>query len=234
MIIFGVDSIAPASTRLKNGYTLFDWVMRQNSFPAFWGHSLTGENAVTQEEIVFLQSKRCAIALIVRDLTEASVSSPDGEQDALRAVKAAKELNVPQDAGIVLFAYIHPDWSVNHNWMIDFAQTLYSNGYLPGFIGNTDSSKNFNFDRQCSHYVQATQDMEQFHAVYWATEPKIEGEPNDWTPYCPSALQPEDIGLWQNGCIRFDNLEVDVTYARDETLLESMWKPNVEEEVTAE
>lgn len=30
------------------------------------------------------------------------------------------------------------------------------NGYTPAFIGHTDSSKNFNFDRQCSHYVQAT------------------------------------------------------------------------------
>lgn len=33
---------------------------------------------------------------------------------------------------------------------------------IPGFIGNTDSSKNFNFDRQCSHYVQATHDVGEY------------------------------------------------------------------------
>lgn len=222
-IIYGVDSTVPSSTRLTNGYTFYDWVMRQNRFPAFWGRALSGDDTISREEVDFLHSKRCKIALIVRDLTEAGVSATDGSQDALKAIEAAKELGVPQYENIALFAEIRPEWSVNHNWMISFAQVLSENGYLPGFIGNTDSSRNFNFDRQCSHYVQATGDFDQFRAVYWATEPKQEGEPDGWTPFCPSALTPEDIGLWQRGEIRFGDMTANESYARDTALLECMW-----------
>lgn len=221
--LFGVDSTQRSDARLTNGYTLYDWVMRQNSFPAFWGRALSGEDAITPEEIAFLREKNCKIALIVRDLSEAGVSKCDGTEDALRALAAAEALGVPANAGVALFADIRPDWSVNHNWMISFAEVLFDHGYIPGFIGNTDSSKNFNFDRQCSHYVQATEDVEQFHAVYWATEPRLDGEPEAWEPYCPSALTAEDIGLWRRGVVRFGELEANETYARDPALLDCMW-----------
>ena len=222
-LIFGVDSTVAANARLTNGYHMYDWVMRMNRFPAFWGRALTGEDAVTADELEYLRGKNCKIALILRDLTEAGVSASDGTADALRAVEAAKALGVPQNGEVALFAEIRPAWSVNHNWMISFAQTLNDNGYRPGFIGNTDSSKNFNFDRQCSHYVQATEETGQFRAVYWATEPKEEGEPEAWAPFCPSALTPEDIGLWRRGVIRFGGREVNETYARGPELLGCMW-----------
>ncbi|MEE1027031.1 MAG: hypothetical protein U0L55_08510 [Acutalibacteraceae bacterium] len=67
-------------------------------------------------------------------------------------------------------------------WMISFAQVIFANGYVPGFIGNTDSSKNFNFDRQASHFVQATRDMDCFGAILAATEPKCESIPDYWNP----------------------------------------------------
>ena len=91
------------------------------------------------------------------------------------------------------------------------------------FIGNTDSSKNFNFDRQCSHYVQATKDANYFGALFMATEPKLDTMPEEWTPYCPSALQPEDISLWSCGTTTFDFTGVDDVYAKDEKVLENMW-----------
>ena len=154
MMVYGVDSAIASNTQLTNGYRLYDWVMRQNSNPDFWGRTLLGHDPITREEIDYLQGKKCRIALVIRDLTEAGVSTYEGEPDALRAVEAAKGLGVPEHAGIALFAEIHSDWSINHNWMISFAQTLFENGYIPGFIGNTDSARNFNFDRQCSHYVR--------------------------------------------------------------------------------
>lgn len=223
MMVYGVDSAIASNTQLTNGYRLYDWVMRQNSNPDFWGRTLLGHDPITREEIDYLQGKKCRIALVIRDLTEAGVSTYEGEPDALRAVEAAKGLGVPEHAGIALFAEIHSDWSINHNWMISFAQTLFENGYIPGFIGNTDSARNFNFDRQCSHYVQATGDYDCFNAVYWATEPKVEGEPGEWSPFCPSALSPEDIGLWQCGSLVFGSKEVGQVYGRDETLLNRMW-----------
>lgn len=221
--IFGVSSATPISKKLKNGYTMYDWVKRQKCFPAFCMRTLTGDNKITAEEIEFLKSKDCKIGLVIRDLTEAKVSVLSGTLDAMKAVEAAKELGVPQNAGIALFAEIKPEWSINHNWMISFARALSANGYVPGFIGNTDSSKNFNFDRQCSHYVQATADENCFDSVFMATEPKLDSAPEEWAPYCPSALEPEDMQLWCCGTTTFDFIWVEDVYAKDEKVLEKMW-----------
>ena len=222
-LIYGVDSTAFSNTPLTNGYTLYDWVMRKSCFPSFWGRSLTGENPITKSEIEFLKSKNCKIALIIRNLTEVSVSCNNGEEDALNAIKAAEAISVPKNKNIVLFAEILPDWSINHNWMISFANTLVNNGYLPGFIGNTDSSKNFNFGRQCSHYVLATGKFNQFNAVYWSTEPKYDFDPEIWSTYSPSELLPEDIHLWQYGKIEFHNIYANKNYAHDSSILDNLF-----------
>ena len=221
--IFGVSSVIPINQKLKNGYTMYDWVKRQKCFPAFCMRTLGGEGKITVEEIEFLKAKACKIGLVIHDLSEAQVSGINGTRDALKAVEAAKKLGVPQNSGIALFAEIMSEWSVNHNWMITFAQTISTNGYVPGFIGNTDSSKNFNFDRQCSHYVQATRDTDYFGAVFGATEPKLNGMPEKWAPYCPSALNPEDISLWVCGATAFDSALAEDVYAADEKILAKMW-----------
>ena len=221
--IFGVSSVTPINKKLKNGYTMYDWVKRQKCFPAFCMRTLSGENEITAEEIEFLKSKDCKIGLVIRDLTEAKVSGINGTEDAVKAVESAKELGVPQNEGIALFAEIKPEWSVNHNWMISFARAISANGYVPGFIGNTDSSMNFNFDRQCSHYLQATKDVSYFDAVFMATDPKLDSMPEKWEPYCPSALEPEDISLWTCGTTTFDYIQVEDVYAKDEKVLEKMW-----------
>ncbi len=221
--IFGVNSIAPINRKLKNGYTMYDWVMRQNGFPAFCMRTLCGEDKITAEEIEFLKAKDCKIGLVVRDFTETQLSASDGKSDALNVVKAAKELCIPSNRGIAIFVEIKPEYSVNHNWMISFAYTLASNGFTPGFIGNTDSSKNFNFDRQCSHFIQATKNVDCLDTVIAATEPKLDKAPLEWAPYCPSALEPEDIKLWCCGTTTFDALQVENVYANDEKVLEKMW-----------
>ena len=218
-LIYGADSIMPADTRLTNGYTLFDWVMRKSCFPSFWGRSLTGEGQVTASEIEFLRSKHCKVAFTIRDLAEPEISQNDGTHSAVRAIEAAKAMGIPQNKGIALFAYIPSDWSVNHNWMMGFASNLLNSGYVAGFIGNTDSSKNFNFDRQCSHYVQATRNADQLHAVYWSTEPKYDFDPDIWASYAPSELLPHDMHLWSYGTVDFHSVHATKVYARDSSVL---------------
>ena len=221
--IFGAFSVAPANLKLKNGYTLFDWAMRQHCFPAFWGRSLTGANAITTDEVAFLKAKNCKVCLILDDVTELEISGCNGTEEAMRAINAAKALGVPQNNTVTLFVKVKDEWSVNHNWMISFAQALSNEGFIPGFIGNTDSSKNFVFDRQCGHFVNATTAFNQFGAIYGATQPKCDGVPQKWEPYCPSVLNQEHIGLWFCGTTTFDNLVMDDVYARDENALAIMW-----------
>ena len=220
---FGVNSVMPINKKLKNGYTMYDWVKRQKCFPAFCMRTLCGENKITAEEMEFLHARDCKVGLVIRDLTEAAVSSANGTEHAAKAVEAAKELGVPQNEGVAIFAEIKSEWSVNHNWMLSFAQMVSANGYTPGFIGNTDSSKNFNFDRQSSHFVQVTGDVNYFGSVFMATEPKLDTMPEEWTPYCPSALTPEDMHLWCCGTTTFDTVQVEDVYARDDNVLGVMW-----------
>ena len=180
--IFGVNSVTPINKKLKNGHTMYDWVVRKNCYPAFCMRTLTGDNKIIPEEIEFLKAKGCKIGLVFNDLTEKEVSAISGVLSAERAVNAALELGVPVNTGIVLFAEIKPEWSVNHNWMISFASTLKAKGFVAGFIGNTDSSKNFNFDRQTGHFVNATKDMNYLDAIFMATEPRIDNVPKEWLP----------------------------------------------------
>lgn len=228
--IFGASSEIPSNTRLKNGYTMFDWVMRQKGFPFFWGRQLTGENAVTKDELEFLKEKDCRVCLLFDDFTEAQISSNNGTNDGNRAVEAAKALGVPRGEGIVIYADINPEWSINHNWMLGFAGSVVNAGYAVGFIGNTDSSKNFNFDRQSSHYVQSIRYRKYMMASFGATEPKCSTDTEEWSPYCPSGMNTEDIDLWRCETVTFDFLSVDAVLARDKNVSEKFWGLNRKEE----
>lgn len=221
--IFGADSLYPANTQLTNGYDLYGWVMRKGGFPAFWGRGITGDNKITEEEIKFLREKKCKIALYLTDLSEMQTASLSGLEDALRAIEAAETLGVPRDKGIAIFAVFGENWGINQNWMISFAATLSGNGFVPGFIGNTDSSKNFNFNRQCGHFVRGTENMENFGAVFGAMEPKSGGEAAPWRPFCPSDINIDRIALWQNGIVACDTISANTTYGYSESVLSYMW-----------
>jgi hypothetical protein len=221
--IFGVSSATPINNKLKNGHTMYDWVVRKNCYPSFCMRVLAGENRLTHKEIDFLKTKGCKIGLIFNDLTEKEVSTISGVLSAERAVNFALELGVPVNAGIVLFAEIKPEWSVNHNWMISFASTLTAKGFVAGIIGNTDSSKNFNFDRQTGHFANSTKNMNYYDAVFVATEPKIDNAPAEWLPYCPSDLEVADISFWSCSETTFDEIKVNNIYARDDKSLMGLW-----------
>lgn len=223
-MIFGADSKVPATTKLINGYDLYSWTARINYFPAFWGRNISGENAITKEEIEFLRSKNCKIALIFDDLTEKNVACMNGEEDALRAINAAKALGVEDYGNVAIFAKIGDSWGINNSWMHFWAFYLHENGYTPGFMANTDSSQNFNFGRQCSHFVENTLDKENYGTIYWATEPKVRAlKPETWAPYCPSALRPEKIDVWQVGSTWCGDIHSKKSFLRDKSVMKYMW-----------
>ena len=225
-LIYGVDSRFPANMKLTNGYTLYDWVMRKSCYPSFWGRNITGNRRLTLEEVNFLKLKKCKIACIFEDFTEAEISGNDGAVQAMKAIEAAQALEIPPNRGVALFADVRSEWSVNHNWMLSYAYHLMNHGYTPGFIGNTDSSKNFNFDRQASHYIQASRDVEFFNAIFWASEPKYAFDPEVWAPYAPSELLPRDMQLWQYGQIDFHSIFANKNYMCDERWMKCLYDMN--------
>lgn len=222
---FGVNSNYPSNAKLTNGYDLYHWVMRMSSPPAFWGRNIVGDQKLTKEEADFLHEKHCAVALIYNGFSESDMSKINGVEDGIKAANAARELAVPVNQNIAIFADINDAWSVNHNWMIGFSSSVLREGYIPGYIANTDSSMNFNFGRQCSHYVQYMGDVGRESTVYWATEPKLEEEPLAWSPYAPSELEPNDMHIWRVGkTITYkNNIEVMRNYIQEDAYSHFLW-----------
>lgn len=221
--IFGVKSDIPANTKLTNGYTLFDWAVRKNEVPSFWTRNISGKNCLSKEEIRFLTSKKCKILLFFNDLTELEVSGSNGQPAAARAINALKEMGIPVNKNIAVLAEIKDDWTVNRNWMYSFAKELQRNGYNYGFIGNTDSSDNFSFDKEFSH-----EGIIGISPILYATKPEITEDIYEWVPYAPSALIPEDVHFWQNKTLNMNNVEYKTVYAREKNLPICMYEADEE------
>ena len=220
---FGVKSTLPANYKLSNGYNLYEWVMRKKCFPSFWGRPISGDNAIDLNELEFFQQKQCKVMLVFDDFNELDIASSDGTNSAIKAINAAIDLGIPQNDKYAIYVIVPSDWCINHNWMISFAETLSSHGYIPAFVGNTDSSDNFNFDRETSHYVQALSENNLFETVFGATEPKVNGSPETWTPYCPSAFKQSDIKLWICDEMSFNDIKIPCIYVRNMNTLDNMY-----------
>ena len=200
---FGVDSKIQANDLLQNNIEEFEWVVRNKIYPNFYGRHLTGENALTKDEIDFLHRKGCKIAAIYTDEGEKQTE----EQGAILAKKIgilALELGVP--GGAAIFLEIGEDETVTSDFMRGFAKALMVEGLTPGFKANTDAK--FAFDREFSRGMRI--DPEVFKkCLIWAVSPTVAEyngittshliHPDNWIPYAPSGLTRAEIAIWQYG-----------------------------------
>lgn len=223
--VFGAKSELPSNTRLSNGYTLFDWVVRQNCFPAFWGRPISGNCCLSKEEIDFLRKRRCGILALFNDFTVSEIATNNGREAAGKAVSAAKRIGIKEGRDVAIFAEIKDGMNVNHNWMLSFAAELRKNGYLSGFLGNTDCSENFNFDSEYSHFVVAGGS-----AICGATRPQTDEHVYKWFPYAPSVISSDEIAFWQNGRKNFKDIQYETVYAKDETFMKNIFMQDEKEE----
>lgn len=221
-MIFGATSKMPVTTVLSNGYDLFSWVMRKNCFPSFWGRSITGENKLTVDEVEYLRKNKCRVMLVFDELSEIEIATKSAVNQAQKAIKAAYSFGAPDEGRIAIFANISPNWCVNHNWMLSYSAQILKSGYIPGFIGNTDSSQNFSFDREIGHFLRFANNNNIPAPVVCATEPK-QLYPSDWLPFCPSDMSREDISFWETGEENCGDVQAKTMWARDKFVLANTW-----------
>lgn len=200
---FGVNSKTPADTLLQNNLTEFEWAARNKLYPNFWGRYLSGENALTKEEIEFLHDKGCKIAALYR--TDNSKSTEEkGEALAREALDTARALSIPE--GTAIFLELDETETASRDFMRGFAKVLLFHGFVPGFKANTDAK--FSFDREYSRGVQS--DTTLFRScLIWAVAPSLAQydrttdthfiHPDEWMPYAPSGITRADIAVWQYG-----------------------------------
>ena len=202
-LLFGVDSNVKSNTVLQNNLTMFEWVVRNKRYPAFWGRNIVGENALDKEEMGFLQNNGCQIAPIYC-ISSTDTSEEQGKIEAQTAVDRAIELGIA--GGIAIFIEIPEHFKISREYMQSYAQVLLDNGYTPGFKANTDAK--YDFDREFSRGMQ--EDKEVFlKCLVWAVDPSLKEfdsittshviAPNNWNPFAPSAITRRDIAIWQYG-----------------------------------
>ena len=100
-LLFGVDSHTPSNDILQNNLTEFEWAVRNKVYPNFWGRNLTGENALTKEEIDFLHGMGCKIAAIYTD-GEPKQTEEQGRILAKKIDVTAYELGIPENTAVFL------------------------------------------------------------------------------------------------------------------------------------
>lgn len=202
-LIFGVDSVIQANDLLQNNIQEFEWVKRNKAYPNFWGRNLTGENCLTQDEIMFLHRKGCKIAP-THSNSEKKISEEQGKAQALRIIAVAIELGIPENTAI--FLEIGDTEKVSTAYLKGYAKALIDEKYIPAFKANTDA--NFDFDREFSRGLQNENKIFK-ECLIWAVAPSIAEferiatthviHPENWTPYAPSGMTRNDIAIWQYG-----------------------------------
>lgn len=219
-LYFGVDSIMSANTVLQNNLTMHEWVTRNKIDPNFWGRYITGENALTPQEIQFIHRSGCKIAAIFGDIdldqTETGEQGTVAEQkalktdeekgtsDAQKALDAAAKLSIP--IGNAIFLEVNASVDVTTDYLKGFAKALVQRGYTPGFIANTDS--HFDFSRRlCRGYRNEPELFNQ--CLLWAVSPTLQEYdgttdshliyPDVWSPHVPSCLKRSKVAIWQYG-----------------------------------
>ena len=201
-LLFGVDSHTPSNNILQNNLTEFEWAVRNKVYPNFWGRNLTGENALTKEEINFLHGMGCKIAAIYTD-GEPKQTEEQGRILAKKIDVTAYELGIPENTAI--FLEIGKE-EATRDFMKGFADGLAAEGFTPGFKANTDAA--YSFDREFSRGLQT--DKEIFKkCIVWAEAPSLKEydrvttthliHPDNWAPFAPSGITRQDIAVWQYG-----------------------------------
>lgn len=202
-LTFGVDSKVKSNTVLQNNLTMFEWVVRNKLYPAFWGRNIVGENALDNEEIDFLQHYGCQIAPVYY-ASILGTSEEEGKNEANIAIERIRELNIPTETAI--FLEVREDLNITLEYMRGYVQALINNGYTPGFRANTDSK--YIFDREFSKGIRGDKDIFD-KCLIWAVAPSLEEfegittshliHPDNWKPFAPSGITRRDIAIWQYG-----------------------------------
>lgn len=202
-LLFGVNTSVSSATRLQNNLELFDWVARNKLYPNFWGRHIFGSDHLTADEIEYLHSKACKVAIIC-DPSGAADTKEQGVLFASRTVKRVTELAVPKGTALFLMC---EGYEITSEFMRGFVKRVSESGYTAAFIGDTDAASS-TFDREFSRCMQT--DPDDFEGcMVWATSPTLKEydrvttthfiHPDNWVPYAPSGITRKDISVWQYG-----------------------------------
>ena len=204
-MFFGVDSTSKSDMILQNNLTLFEWVVRNQSHPYFWGRNIVGDNALTKSEVDFLNNNGCKVIPIYNNIQKSNkTTQEEGMLDANNTINIISKLGIT--SGETLYLQIEPSANLTAEYMLGYAKTIVDNGYTPGFFANTDSL--YDFDRQFCRSYQTNSELFGLCKI-WAkspTKPEFYGTnnahttlPDYWEPYCPSCITKEDISIWRYG-----------------------------------
>lgn len=234
-LTFGVDTDTASDTVLQNGLSKLHWICRNQRLPHFWGRHINGEEALTLDEISYIHSLCCRIAVMYSHSDPTNMDSYDqGAADAKDAIAICKNLHI--STGKAIFMQVDKLSNITNDYMLSYAKTLLENDYIPGFYANTDAF--YDFSHQFARGYQAEPEVFE-QCLIWATAPNLPefyqtGDthipiPDYWGPYCPSCFTADKISIWQYGedCYPIHNYldklcSFNINLIKDLELLEKM------------
>lgn len=198
MKFFGVDTETNVTELLQHNLTLFDWIRKNQGFPYFVGRRINGENALTKDELTYINDNGSKAIPLFKPFDEMC-----GKDNAKMAIAILEELELEKGISV----YVELDANiVTDEFLKDFANKIIVEGYVPGFYVDTDSY--YNFDRQYSRAYQSDE-MLMKQCKIWATAPEMDEffetqnshneKPDFWGPFAPSCITKEQISFWQYG-----------------------------------
>ena len=202
-LYFGVDSEIQSNDLLQNNINMFEWVIRNKVHPNFYGRNITGDNALTKDEMKFIHSKGTKIAVIYSDSHEKETET-QGKETVAKIDKKLFELGIPEQTAI--FLDIEEGKIVTTDFMRGYAKALMEIGYTPAFKANTDAAHSF--DREFSRGMQSDKDVFS-KCLIWSVAPTVKEydgmttthliHPDVWKPFAPSGITRERIAVWTYG-----------------------------------
>ncbi|HHY73963.1 MAG TPA: DUF1906 domain-containing protein [Bacillus bacterium] len=190
--IWGVDS-AQKVTR-----ELYECVMRNFSYPNYWGRYLStvpnASEGLTVEEIQFIKSKGSKLLPIYNDF-RSSTGYREGQVAARNAIFQARRLGLQKGAPI--FANVERFFAVDNVWIRAWVETFLPSGYVSGFYFNPTEGP-FN-----NEFCKAVQNNNQVktQAILWSAEPVLGVTNNKKAPkFNPKKVACDGtVWAWQYG-----------------------------------
>lgn len=202
-LLFGVDSRFLSSILLQNNLDMYEWVLRNKTYPNFWGRNINGENALSKEEVKYIHGYACKVAPYYISKNEKETEE-QGKLVAQDVISIARKLEI--SLGTAIFLEIGASERATTKFMRGFADTMIESGYTPGFKANTDAK--YGFDREFSRGIQINKEIFE-KCLIWAVAPSLVEydrmktthliHPDNWGPFAPSGISRKEIAIWQYG-----------------------------------
>jgi len=210
-IVWGADAAGEVNDELYQCIT--DNFGEPKIFGRYLGEVEGVAVPLNQDEIKYLHEQDIKILVIYNLISEATGHN-QGVEHAEKAIKLAKELDVPE--GVAIFGDIEPDFPVDSAFIEGWYETVADSPYEPALYGVFDKES-----KLMTAYNDTKEDVQK-NTIVWTAYPQKEPTTKEKAPkYEPQGPEEAKVFGWQYG-IEAEACEIDTNLFKEE-MLDYVW-----------